>query len=53
MAKTMVEGRTPLGRVSDPADVAEAILALITGSDLVTGQVVVCDGGFLIGGMSP
>jgi hypothetical protein len=28
--------------------VADAIVGLITGSDLVTGQVLVCDGGMLI-----
>ena len=47
--KQRVEGRTPLGRVCDPQDVADAILAIITGSDLVTGQTVVVDGGMLIG----
>ena len=41
--------RTPLGRPSDPIDVADAVLAVITGSDMVTGQVLVCDGGMLIG----
>jgi 3-oxoacyl-[acyl-carrier protein] reductase len=38
----------PLGRAATPDDVAEAILSLITGSDLVTGQTLVCDGGALI-----
>jgi NAD(P)-dependent dehydrogenase (short-subunit alcohol dehydrogenase family) len=46
--KERVEQRTPLGRVCQPEDVAEAILSLITGSDLVTGQTLVCDGGMLI-----
>lgn len=40
--------RAPLGRVCDPKDVADAILSLITGSDLVTGQIVAVDGGLLI-----
>ncbi len=48
--KSAMEARAPLGRVSDPDDVAEAIISLITGSDLVTGQVLVCDGGMLIAG---
>ena len=48
--KSAMEARAPLGRVSDPDDVAEAIVSLITGSDLVTGQVLVCDGGMLIAG---
>jgi 3-oxoacyl-[acyl-carrier protein] reductase len=42
------ERRAPLGRVCDPADVAMAILSLITGSDLVTGQVLPVEGGLLI-----
>lgn len=46
--KESVSARVPLGRVSDPADVAAAILSLITGSSMVTGQVLVCDGGMLI-----
>jgi 3-oxoacyl-[acyl-carrier protein] reductase len=46
--KQRVEQRTPLGRVCRPEDVAEAILGLITGPDLVTGQTLVIDGGSLI-----
>ncbi len=42
--------RVPLGRPADPEDVADAVLALVTGSDLVTGQVLVVDGGMLIAG---
>ena len=38
----------PLRRVCDPADVAECIVSLITGSDLVTGQILAVDGGALI-----
>jgi hypothetical protein len=30
--------------------VAEAILSLVVGSDLVTGQIVAVDGGMLIAG---
>jgi 3-oxoacyl-[acyl-carrier protein] reductase len=40
----------PLKKVCTPDDVGDAILGLITGSDLVTGQVLVCDGGMLIRG---
>ncbi|MBW2086518.1 MAG: SDR family oxidoreductase, partial [Deltaproteobacteria bacterium] len=47
--KQAVERNSPLGRVTDPEDIAEAILSLITGSDLVTGQVLICDGGVTIG----
>ncbi|HEY6166775.1 MAG TPA: SDR family oxidoreductase [Verrucomicrobiae bacterium] len=37
-----------LGKVCKPEDVAAAILALIS-TDLVTGQTIVCDGGFTLG----
>ncbi|MBL9124770.1 MAG: glucose 1-dehydrogenase [Planctomycetaceae bacterium] len=43
-----MEDRVPLGKVSQPEDVAAAILSLITGSNLITGQILVCDGGMLI-----
>jgi 3-oxoacyl-[acyl-carrier protein] reductase len=42
------EKKAVLGRVADPDDIAQAIVSLITGSDLVTGQVIVCDGGALL-----
>jgi 3-oxoacyl-[acyl-carrier protein] reductase len=42
------ESRTPLQRVCEPSDVADAILSLITGSDLVTGQILPVEGGMLI-----
>ena len=48
--KRAMEQRAPLARVCDPEDVADAILAIVTGSDLVTGQVTVIDGGMLIAG---
>ena len=47
--KNTVAKACPLERVSDPQDVAEAIMSLVTGSKMVTGQVLVCDGGMLIG----
>ncbi len=46
--KKAMEQKAPLGRVCDPEDVANAILAIITGSDLVTAQVTAIDGGMLI-----
>lgn len=46
--KQAMEARVPSGRVCDPEDVAAAVLSLITGSSMVTGQVLVCDGGMLI-----
>ena len=41
-----VAGRTPLGRLGTPDDIADAVLAV---HDLawVTGQTVVCDGGLM------
>lgn len=47
--KSAFESRLPLGRVCDPDDVAQAIVSLISGSDLVTGQVLPVDGGLMIG----
>ncbi|MBW2092150.1 MAG: SDR family oxidoreductase [Deltaproteobacteria bacterium] len=46
--KQAVEQNTPLGRVTDPEDIADAVMSVITGSDLVTGQTLVCDGGAII-----
>jgi 3-oxoacyl-[acyl-carrier protein] reductase len=40
--------RAPLGKVCQPEDVADAVVSLVTGSDLVTGQIVACEGGVLI-----
>lgn len=46
--KQAFERSLPLGHVCEPDDIAQAILSLITGSDLVTGQTLVCDGGMLV-----
>ncbi len=46
--KESFERRMPLKKVCQPEDVADAIVSLITGSDLVTGQSLVCDGGMMI-----
>ena len=46
--KKGLEARTPLRRVCEPEDVRDAILSLIEGSDLVTGQVLLVDGGMTI-----
>ena len=48
--KQMMEGRAVLGKVCDPEDVADAIVSILTGSDLVTGQVLCVDGGRAVGG---
>ena len=48
--KQKTEVRLPLGRVSTPEDVADAIVSLLIGSKQVTGQVLPVDGGMLIAG---
>jgi 3-oxoacyl-[acyl-carrier protein] reductase len=48
-ARQASENRAVLRKVCQPADVADAVLSLISGSKLVTGQTLVCDGGFLLG----
>jgi 3-oxoacyl-[acyl-carrier protein] reductase len=40
--------RTPLRRVATPEDVAQTILSLIEQNDLVTGQIIVIDGGYTL-----
>jgi 3-oxoacyl-[acyl-carrier protein] reductase len=49
-AKAAFEASLPLQRVCDPADVAECIVSLITGSKLVTGQTLLVDSGMMIAG---
>jgi 3-oxoacyl-[acyl-carrier protein] reductase len=48
-AKAAREKSAVLGKVSRPEDIAAAIMSFITGSDLVTGQTLVVDGGSSIG----
>jgi 3-oxoacyl-[acyl-carrier protein] reductase len=43
--KAAFESRLPLGRVCEPEDIAAAVLGIITGSDCMTGQTIVVDGG--------
>lgn len=50
MIKKSVEKKVPLGKVSDPEDVAAAIMGFVTGSQMVTGQTLVVDGGMTIAG---
>jgi 3-oxoacyl-[acyl-carrier protein] reductase len=47
--KETLEQSSPLEKVCDPVDVAAAIMSLVTGSSMVTGQCLVVDGGMLIG----
>jgi len=46
--KAMVEAQAPLSVVSTPVDVAQSIVSVITGSDVMTGQIITLDGGFTI-----
>ena len=36
---------TPMGRAADPDDIADAVYFLATGTNLMTGQVMIVDGG--------
>jgi 3-oxoacyl-[acyl-carrier protein] reductase len=49
-AKAFYENRSPLKRVCNPEDVAAAILSFVTGSQLVTGNILPVEGGMLIAG---
>lgn len=51
--KQAFEQISPLEKVSQPEDVAAAIMSLVNGSPMITGQVLVCDGGMLIGRETP
>ncbi len=46
--KAAFEEQLPLDRVCQPEDVAQAIVSLITGSDLVTGAVLPVESGMLV-----
>lgn len=48
--KQAYETTLPLGRVCQPEDIADAIVSLITGSSLVTGQTLTVDAGMMIAG---
>ena len=48
--KAHYESRAPLGRVCTAEEVAQAIVGLVEGSDLVTGQVLPIEGGALLFG---
>ena len=45
--KWLVASVTPLKRVCGPKDVAQVILSLLEGADMVTGQTLVVDGGMV------
>ena len=48
-AKARAAGGNPLQKTSTPEDIAKAILWLIEGSELVTGEFIMVDGGMHLG----
>lgn len=48
LAKQNAENKNPLKRVSQPEDIAAAIVALIEAGDLITGQILPVEGGVLL-----
>jgi 3-oxoacyl-[acyl-carrier protein] reductase len=48
--KQGMEAKSPLGKVSTSDDIAQGILSLVLGPDLITGHVLPVEGGVLIGG---
>ena len=48
--KAFLEATTPLRLTTTPDTVAEAILYFVRGADIVTGETLILDGGFHLGG---
>ena len=46
--KAMVRNAAPLSAIATPADVADSLISVITGTDVMTGQIITIDGGFTI-----
>jgi 3-oxoacyl-[acyl-carrier protein] reductase len=46
--RNAIAGMTPLKRVCKPEDVAQAVVSLVEGADMVTGQTLVVDGGMVM-----
>ncbi|MEH6636491.1 MAG: SDR family oxidoreductase [Halioglobus sp.] len=46
--KALVRDKSPLSKVSTPEDVADSIMSIITGTDVMTGQIITIDAGFTI-----
>ncbi len=49
-ARTRYADQAPLGKVAQPEDIARAVVWLVEGADLVTGEIVIVDGGQHLGG---
>jgi 3-oxoacyl-[acyl-carrier protein] reductase len=48
--RAKVAERNPLGKTSTPEDISRAIVWLLEGADLVTGEFIIIDGGAHLGG---
>jgi 3-oxoacyl-[acyl-carrier protein] reductase len=48
--RTNVAARNPLQKTSTPEDISRAIVWLLEGADLVTGEFIIVDGGMHLGG---
>ena len=46
--QNFVRGATPLSVIATPADIADSLISIITGTDVMTGQIITIDGGFTI-----
>jgi 3-oxoacyl-[acyl-carrier protein] reductase len=46
--KAYWEGRAALGKVCEPDDVAQVVMSLIAGADLITGQIIPIEGGQML-----
>ncbi|MDP5055075.1 MAG: SDR family oxidoreductase [Congregibacter sp.] len=47
-AKSFTATQSALGKITSPADIADSILSVITGTDCMTGQIITVDCGFVI-----
>ena len=47
-ALASVQRRTPLGDIAEPEHIAKAVLGLLAGAEMITGQILTVDGGFSI-----
>jgi 3-oxoacyl-[acyl-carrier protein] reductase len=48
--RTKIAERTPLGKTSTPEDISRAVVWLLEGADLVTGEFIIVDGGAHLSG---
>jgi 3-oxoacyl-[acyl-carrier protein] reductase len=48
--RSNIAGRNPLQKTSTPDDISRAIVWLLEGADLVTGEFIIVDGGMHLGG---